>query len=330
MSDSAPVKGVVFRMIPALLVLGALELGLRALDLPAFDACWHVKETFWQPEPDPELGWRYRPGSVIGPATLNQHGWRGPILEAEKAPGRYRILYIGDSTCFGLGVALEDSFAARSAAGIQRDRPGQIVEYQIGALPGYSSHHSRVLTRRLLPLHPDLVVFYVGGHNDHSRGRYFPDGDIPVRLARREQAWHGFGTARLLENLVDYAYRKWFRKLRSDAAKARVPPDDFHANVRDMVERTRAAGAVPLILSPPFSKFMQEDHPIFPLYQEALADVAAEQQALLVDLQRHFTRYDDDEVYFRDGFHFSPLGHRVAGEQIRLAVAAERRRPLTP
>ena len=105
-------KAFTFRLLASLIVLGAFELSLRALELPGFDACWHVKDDFWQPEPDPELGWRYVPGSVVAGATINERGMRGPFLPEAKPAGHTRLLFIGDSTVFGLGLSLEESFAA--------------------------------------------------------------------------------------------------------------------------------------------------------------------------------------------------------------------------
>lgn len=313
-------KGLLFRLLPALLVFGGFELSLRALDLPDFDACWFVKEDFWQPEPDPELGWLYIPGSEVVGAIINERGLRGPVLPERKPAGHTRLLFIGDSTAFGLGVSLENSFAAIATSMVQDDRPDQTVEYEMGALPGYSSHHSRVLTRRMLAQQPDYVVFYVGGHNDHSRGRYYSDGDIPARLARRERAWHSVRTLLLVENMVDRSYRSFFRKLRSESGKARVSPDDFRDNLREMMERTLAASATPILLSPPFSGHMLEDHEGIPDYQAALAEVARETGVPFVDLQPLFQEREERDVYLKDLFHFEVLGHRIAAKQIHRLI----------
>jgi lysophospholipase L1-like esterase len=312
-------RGLAFRLLPSIAVLGLLETGLRVLDLPGFDACWYPRE-FWQPEPDPELGWLFQPGSRIGDATINERGMRGPVLPREKLPGHYRILFVGDSTCFGLGIPLEESFPASASRLVQADRPDEVVEFEIAALPGYSSHHSRVITRRMLAQQPDLVVFYVGGHNDHSRARYYPDGDIPERVARRQAPWHRLRTALLLENLSDLGYRHLVRRFQTHAARARVPPWTFRENVREMVKLVRATGAVPLVLSPPFSAFLREDHPIIPQYQEALREVAREEGARFLDLQPLFLARSEDEVYRPDKFHFTAAGHALAASAVARAA----------
>jgi lysophospholipase L1-like esterase len=304
-----------------LLALAAFEGALRALGLPGFDACWQVAEPFWQPEPDPELGWRYRPGAQVALATVNERGLRGPVLPPERAPGRERLLFVGDSTCFGIWVELADTFAARASQALAAAR-GRPVEYEIAALPGYSSWHARVLVRRLAERQrPDVVVLYVGAHNDHGRARYYRDAAIPARLARRQAAWHQVRTLLLLENAADQAWRHWGRKLVPAERALRVPPDAFADNLRDMLRRTRAAGARALVLSPPFSATQLADHPAIPRYREILRAVAREEGAALLDLQPLFERGDEASLYQRDRVHFSAAGHALAAQAIAARLA---------
>jgi len=57
------VRALVFRAVPAVIVLVACEVALRLADLPKTDTCWITKEDFWVE--DAELGFTYRPGSVV-------------------------------------------------------------------------------------------------------------------------------------------------------------------------------------------------------------------------------------------------------------------------
>ncbi|MDH3597880.1 MAG: SGNH/GDSL hydrolase family protein, partial [Rhodospirillales bacterium] len=116
-------------------------------------------------------------------------------------------------------------------------------------------------------------------------------------------------------------YRSVFRKLQPESARARVSPEAFRRNVDDMVRWTLEAGGQPLLLSPPFSEHMQEDHPTVGEYQRAIASVSAERDATMVDLQPLFVKHPDEEVYFPDMFHFNRRGHAIAAEAIRAAVA---------
>ncbi len=312
-------KGVLFRVVPSLVILGLFELGLRVADQPKWDACWIQKENFWAQ--DPELGFTYRPGSVVVKAKINERGLRGPLLPQAKPEGTKRILFIGDSTCFGLAVKLKDSFAVRSTALLQAVDPQHKYEYVIGALPGYSSYHSRIMLEHLLPMQPDLVVFYVGAHNDHSRARYYPDGDIAQRVARRAAAWHQVHLLQLLENLRDRSCKSLFCKLKPRVEQARVPPAAFRENMTAMLERTRVAGAQVLVLLPPYSKYLLEDHPTIPLYQQVLEETAREFGVAYVKLQETFANYDEEKLYLKDMFHFRELGHEVTARAITAAVA---------
>jgi lysophospholipase L1-like esterase len=315
-------KDVGLAVMSVAVVLAGVEAGLRALGLPAFDACWAVAEPFWQEEPDPELGWLYRPGAEVARATVNERGLRGPVLPAARDAARERLLFVGDSTCFGIWVPLEDTFAARASAELEAAR-GRPVEYEIAALPGYSSWHSRVLTRRLAPVQrPDRVVLYVGAYNDHASARYYRDDQIPERLARRHAAWHDVRLLRLAESAADQAWHHFGRKLVPAERSLRVPPAAFADNLRATLREIRAAGAEALVLSPPWSARQRADRPEIPRYHGILAAVAREEGAALLDLAPLFAAGDEAALYQRDGVHLSAAGHALAAGAIAERLAA--------
>jgi lysophospholipase L1-like esterase len=315
-------KGILFRALPTLVLLLALEPVLRALDVPRVDTCIIDLENVWEAEP--QLGFRLRPGATIGPATVNALGMRGPVLPLAKAPGTFRIVYIGDSSCFGLGVPEDGTFAALATAELAAAFPGTHFEYTIGANPGWSSYQSRVVLERLLPYAPDLVVFYVGARNDHTRARYFADEEIPARMARRESAWHQVRILRGLELATDLAWNRVVRRLRPRAEQTRVPPEAFERNLRAMLEATRRAGAAALVLLPPVAKRFGERRKLVPEYQAILEAVAAEYGVPSTRLQRVFAGRDESALYVPgDDVHPSALGHRLIADEIaRVALEA--------
>ena len=66
--------------------------------------------------PDDELGWRHRPGARPGQdrtVEINAKGLRGPELPYAKADDEYRVVFLGDSLAFALGLDYEESFVAR-------------------------------------------------------------------------------------------------------------------------------------------------------------------------------------------------------------------------
>ncbi|MEE2673321.1 MAG: GDSL-type esterase/lipase family protein [Myxococcota bacterium] len=287
------------------------EAALRAFDRPRFDAC---DATADYAIPDPELGFRGEPGGEVAGVRLNEHGWRGPALASPKPPGERRILFVGDSTCYGIGVDLADTFAARTAEALGS-------RFLLGAFPGYSSYHSAIVLDRLLRLEPDLVVFYVGARNDGSRARYFPDEDIPKRRARLRAPWHDVRLLRLVEVVRDRGYRRLVRPLRSREARARVPPDVFRSNLRQMVQRLDRAGIEGVIVIPPLSPSFEASQPQMRRYREILAEIAAEHQLRTVSLEDRFEAVAPSRVYFEDKYHLQAPGHAIVAEEITRLLA---------
>ncbi|MFQ5964754.1 MAG: SGNH/GDSL hydrolase family protein [Candidatus Scalinduaceae bacterium] len=294
---------------------------MTQFDLPNFDAC--VMDNNYAAA-DPKLGFVAVPGSEIAGFKVNKHGLRGPVLPVKKAPGHFRILFIGDSTCWGLGVQLEDTFAARASRFIAEDNPESKIEYIIGALPGYSSYQSKIMLDRLLPMKTDLVVFYVGANNDHTRARYYKDADIPARAARLHTTWHHIRLLRAIESINDILYRKFLRKLRSRDARARVPIIEFHNNMIEMINKVIKSGVEALILIPPYSEQRLKRRPTIPKYQDSLKTVAKEFNIPYIKLQEKFNSEEENLIYFPDLYHFREFGHEITAQEIRRVVAEER------
>jgi len=286
--------------------LGMAEAVLRAFDLPHFDACQTTPD---YAIPDRQLGFRGKPDGEVGSVQLNEQGWRGPVLASPKPVGEQRILFLGDSSCWGVGVELPETFAARTA-----DVAGS--QLLLGAFPGYSSYHSAVVLDRLLPLEPDLVVFYVGARNDGTRARYFSDADIPKRRARLDAAWHQVRLLRLLEVAADRSYRSLFRKLRSREARSRVPPEIFRSNLTRMLNRLDRAAIRSLIVIPPLSTSFERAQPQMRRYREILVEVAADYRIATVSADTRFAAVEEDRLYFEDGYHLRAQGHAVLAEEI--------------
>jgi lysophospholipase L1-like esterase len=313
-------KVLFFRVTSIALSLFFLELGLRGLDLPKFDACLRKLQIGI---PDPELGFITAPGNTVANFTMNEVGLRGPALPKEKPSGHYRVLFIGDSTCWGLGVPLDETFASISSQLIADDHPELTVEFLIGAVPGYSSYQSRIMLQRLLPMQPDLVVFYVGARNDHNRARYFRDEEIPQRFARRQAAWHQIRLLRVAEYIRDRSYRKFFRQLRTWEAKSRVPPESFKKNMLAMLTSVSDAGAKSIMLIPPYSDRLLEKHPTILKYQTILEETAQQFKVPYVKLQDQFEQHDPNDVYFADHYHFNGSGHELTARQIHAVAEKE-------
>jgi lysophospholipase L1-like esterase len=308
-----------FRAVALALALLLFEGGLRALDLPRTDTCWAPKEDYWLP--DDALGFAYRPGARVARGTINAIGLRGPVPPRDESPDPLRLLFVGDSSAYGYGVADEESFWSLAARAVGAARPDAKVEPIVAAAPGYSSYQSRVLLARMLPYRPDWVVFYVGAYNDHRRRSYYPDAAIPERMARRRAAWHAIRALRAGEFAADVLGRWFARHFRARVETVRVPPDAFAANVAAMLDATRRSDARAIVLVPPFSPKLRGKVAAIPRYEAILREEAARAGARLVELGPLF---DDPGADFQpDQIHPSARGQARIADAAAAAILAE-------
>jgi hypothetical protein len=150
------------------LVVGlfALEAGLRAFSVhfPAIPR-GVFSGMIWQY--DAVTGWAHVPGSsgrvdLGGPdqglVRINSMGFRGPDLSLRRDPRVVRILAVGDSFVFGVGVDEEHLFATQLEKRL-RDATGVPHEVVNLGVAGFSTDQQYLLLReRGLRLGPDFVL----------------------------------------------------------------------------------------------------------------------------------------------------------------------------
>jgi hypothetical protein len=136
-----------------LLVLVGLELGLRTQGYCVRAAMYY----------DPAIGFRNRPNQerwMIGPGNVrmakleaNALGFRGPLPPRERAPGVARVITLGDSFTFGLGVPEEETYPA-----VLREllAPAEVMDV---SYPGWNPDNElRAFERIGREYAPDVVV----------------------------------------------------------------------------------------------------------------------------------------------------------------------------
>lgn len=132
------------------------ELGLRA-----FWGGFYLKGDRTYVEPNATRGWSNRPSTtaVYGEAEFhfdvnhNALGFRGPEVAPEKEPGKLRVLVLGDSFTYGIGVADGETFSARLEA---LDPRYEVLNTGVN---GYGTAQELLLLRdQGLALRPDVVV----------------------------------------------------------------------------------------------------------------------------------------------------------------------------
>ena len=162
------------------LVLGGLELGLRL-----FWDGYYVKTQKAYAEPHPVRGWRNRPDVSVPygepefntVVTHNQFGYRGRPVEQARTPGRARVLVLGDSFAYGVGVGDRETFSAQLEA-LQPE-----LDVINTGVNGYGTGQELLLLRdEGLAFAPDFVVvsFFwndVGNSYTNAVARFSLAGD---------------------------------------------------------------------------------------------------------------------------------------------------------
>jgi hypothetical protein len=140
------------------LLLAALELAAR-LVAPDYVGNARGPHVF-----SATYGWASRRQSSLMLAgervTLNEEGYRGRVLELPRT-SRLRVVVLGDSIAFGLGVSDDDTFSSRL------DAREDGIEVGNFAVQGYGPDQELlVLEREALRLQPDVVVLAFCMAND--------------------------------------------------------------------------------------------------------------------------------------------------------------------
>ncbi|MCK9374917.1 MAG: GDSL-type esterase/lipase family protein [Syntrophobacterales bacterium] len=121
-----------------------------------------------------QQGVRHSPGVYTFAYSNNSLGWRGSREYREKKTAGYRILMLGDSFVYGLGVNDDQTLAARVEKNLTA--PHRSVEVMNAGCPGKGTDYELKLFQTVgARFHPDLTVlcFFCNDFEDNERGEYY-------------------------------------------------------------------------------------------------------------------------------------------------------------
>ncbi len=155
-----------FVLVPlgaAVIALLAVELALRlASPVP------YAPEHNMVFDPDPDTGYRLRPGGVArfgngARGVASGQGFRSREV-GPKGPGTFRILAVGDSFTEGAGVEAEEAWPQVVEGLLARSGPRRVEVVNAGVGGWDPFQYAQFFESRGLALEPDLVVvgFFVG------------------------------------------------------------------------------------------------------------------------------------------------------------------------
>jgi len=319
--ESQPAISTRRRAVAMLLTLGLVTaLGLLAVEIGLRLAGYAFEPTL----ESVEFGWptrEFRQGMYASDPDLFWVTRDYPERLARLAVRRPDLVFLGDScTEFGRWPRL-------LLGALERRHPREPLVAEALGTAGWSSYQGlQQLRRDVLPLRPRALTLWFGW-NDHWRGMGIDDARVHA-ISRPRWPW----LRRLRwEQLWLEAHLAW--RLRMDgAAPARVAPEDFRANLSEMVELTQDAGGVPLLVTAPTShqrgaepvylepRWIEELSELVPLhrrYVEIVHEVAQREGAPLCDLAARFDSLPPDErrsQFMADGIHLTPAGDQRAAD----------------
>jgi lysophospholipase L1-like esterase len=153
-------------MLRNLSLLGVALLAMGLLLEAAARLVWPVPPTWIQPQTyhlhSPLLGWVLPPGlqayTIDAPVRINSLGLRDDEFPVEKPAGEHRILCLGDSFSFALGVRFEDVYAQQLETLLSKQHPGARFQVINAGVAGYNTRQELIqLLAQGFSFSPDLI-----------------------------------------------------------------------------------------------------------------------------------------------------------------------------
>jgi len=252
---------------------------------------------------DAELFWRMNPKRDDD--GIWSQGFREiKTYPIEKPVDILRIVCLGDSVPYGIGVSVYESYP-KILEKILNYMFWQKIEVVNAGMPGYSSFQClRYLKRDLLKYQPDLLLVHVGP-NDRAAAVYFADKEQPRSpqwIVDMQNTLGRFQTYSLLSRIIFYfRYKFWTKPL----MKPRVSFEDYRKNLADIVELGRNNG-FQIIFLPSLRKDKKGLYQLLPLPEKSMA----------VDSLRVFQENQKNAPLFLDECHLTVSGNQLMANTI--------------
>ncbi len=277
-------------------------------------------ERFWRLKPDITIN---DPDNTFWQGTVsNSLGFRCPEFTLKKRPGTLRVVCFGDSSTFGIGARMQDTWPAQLQDMLAEDgnrgtpaspevSGARRVEVINAGVPGYTSYQGLQHMRQKLDLLDPDIVMASYANNDFWHWDDQTDAQQAERLTKNNNLRGMLMHSRFLQ-VIDAAFSQLQNHVTTETAATaspnqhwaeaasfnyidpveewtrRVPLESFKDNVNqmaDMCEQRR----LPLILVkwPDQPQAAGQWSPRI-AYQDVLEDIAAERTLQIADVVRLF------------------------------------------
>jgi hypothetical protein len=282
---------------------------------------------------DDELLWRYRPNQIgrvteygilkdAPVATINALGFRG--RDPVAGDPRPRILFLGDSATFGVGVADRETYSAL-VQGLTGDC---VVSFNAG-VGGWGVFQYEALLRRVAETLPArFVVVDLGTGSTAQRQPFATDAEREAYLRPRRLLNAIREHSRLALFLGRPAHRLWMmfteRRAPTEAVTTGSDLASFYrkleanmqrlATMRDMV--ASHGGEFVVVVWP--GRFAHNE-----AFVRTIRNWGRESGVAVIDLSAALGTLDEWQWRIPRDWHPNALGHRIAAREIHLAIAGQ-------
>lgn len=265
---------------------------------------------------DDARGYAFRPRAQ---AQINGLGMRGREVAVRKDGGTFRVLVVGDSIAYGVGVGAQETFAALLERRLRERRPGRRIEVLNAGVPGYNSAQELAYLRELgLALDPDAVVLAWCSNDMQVTPIVYHAGDsfLAWRPNRQERRFGGL----LYER--SSLYRRVVAALMA-ADTGATSDEDWHQNLlalRELTGLLRQAGIPTCGVLFPYLHDSWQLRPAQQALREQAADAFAREGHDVIELLDHWRQRAPAELRIAelddDWVHPNATGHADVAERL--------------
>ena len=273
---------------------------------------------------DAFLMWFPKPNYSDGDININSQGFRDKEYEVKKDKNVFRILCLGDSSTFGHGVQLQDTYHTLLENRLNKEFGQSRIRFEIinAGVTGYTSCQGLSLYKiKGFKYKPDIVTFYFG-INERKKIFYISDKqimhhDVPaaVKAAIENNLLLKLHSYRLLRNFIVNVLSIGKNNIGENVP--RVSLEDFKENILELNRLCKKNGSLLLLISPPYSKLkdlrgnLLIDIDFIP-YRELLENISKKHNIPLVSIPEMTEESPGDTTpFFLDTVHPNQLGHRI-------------------
>ena len=277
-----------------------------------------------------ERTFRLKPGAHVLGYEINSLGFRGVEFSRDKSPGTFRIVVIGDSIAFGMGVKSEDAvFARLLEKRLNTAGAAQRFEVINAGVPGYNSRQEWAFLRdEIVPRYaPDAIILSLCLNDadpielDFQTQTLFT---LQHQLERRSFNARAVINESYLFRIAKEAVLHTRPALRNRAINWRIHEKawgEMKQYVAQMDEFAKRRGLKFLVAVFPWRPQLESRHDAAET-QTDLAGFLEPRRIAYTDLFQAFQQRKDEGLFLGDGVHPSEVGHRLAAEELfRVLVA---------